>query len=63
MIRYHVKHDRDRKTLPGNHWTVFDSNTDDPNAKPQWVAWGSHEACLAFAVGLAKLRATTGVRP
>ena len=63
MIRYQVRHDRDRQTKPGFHWNVYESDTDDPKAKPTCVGWGSHEACLAYAIGLVELRAATGVRP
>jgi hypothetical protein len=63
VIRYQIKHDRDRQTKPGSHWNVYEIETEDPHRPPECVAWGSHEACLAFAVGLVELRATTGVRP
>lgn len=63
MIRYQIKHDRDPRTLPDFHWNVYEIDTEDPPRDDgRVIAWGSHEACLAFAVGLTKLRATTGVR-
>lgn len=63
MIRYQVKHDRDKQVMPGFHWNVYELESEDPKREPACIAWGSHEACLSFAIGLVQLRATTGVRP
>lgn len=63
MIRYRVKHDRDHQTHAGFHWNVYEVDTEDPPRDAgRCVGWGSHEACLAFAIGLVRLRAVTGVR-
>jgi len=61
--RYQVKHCRDKAVHDGSKWDVWETDTADTLAEPVWLGYGSHEACLAYAVGLARLRATTGVRP
>lgn len=63
MRRLKVTHCRDARVLPGWRWDVWEDDTGDAHAEPTWLAYGSHEACLAFAIGLAELRAVTGVKP
>ena len=63
MKRYVIKHDRDKCTYPGFHWNLFEVDTQDPKAKPVFMGFGSHEACLTFAIGMVELRRKTGLRP
>jgi len=63
MKRWRVTHCRDSAVKPGATWDVWELDTNDTHAEPTWLGFGSHEQCLAFAVGQAMLRHLTGVRP
>lgn len=63
MIRYRLEHDRDKQVIGDNHWNLYELDTDDPKVPRRCVAWGSHAACLAFAIGVIELRHRTGVMP
>lgn len=63
MIRYEIRHDRDRAVIGDNHWNLYEVDTNDPHADPVCVGWGSWKTCTAHAVGLAALRRTTGLMP
>lgn len=61
--RWKVTHCRDESTKPGTRWDVWEIDTNDTHEKPTWLGFGSHEQCLTFAISLARLRYTTGMRP
>lgn len=61
MKRYLIKHDRDTATHPGYHWNLFETDTNDPRAKPVFVGFASWQACISHALGLIELRQRTGL--